>query len=310
MENLNSHNYKNSNNLKEHPLDCYDCLSGKCELADDIDIPNNNDIEMFKDKQEKKENKISKLEKEIFSNKDNYILLNENTDNTALTNDVTSDFLSVFSKLKEYVNDEKLEINERFAKGIVNAKDFNLADTMNSSEIGHPIMDTHSNYKSVPTYKSLLESKSIKRLEELDTKTIVSIVDSLFIKEMQYISGDVSSAATIYNNVYFHSHKGEFPVDKSFLSIFLNAAKQLGYIKSYLAFNTSCIKEEDFIPNYKFLQQVNIKESFKLVESAVLSNISTAEKEGNNDELKNLKKLLLRLRYKQALLEVFNIFVS
>jgi hypothetical protein len=97
------------------------------------------------------DNPTSIHEKNIIENKDKYILLNENAEES----------LNITEDLKDLV--KKLSLGQ-----MVHTVDFKLKDTMSAVELNHFKMDPHFNNNEVETYKKLLRNGVIKPITDLN----------------------------------------------------------------------------------------------------------------------------------------------
>ncbi len=106
------------------------------------------------------DNKLSGLsphERFIYENKDDYVKINEGDCNNELID----------------VTDELMKLTENFKLGeMIKTDDFSLEDTMNSVELDHYKMDTHSNYYEVNTYRKLIREGKVKCMEDLNYEEV------------------------------------------------------------------------------------------------------------------------------------------
>lgn len=314
MEKSIDNNNNNITTQEPHPLDCFDCLSGTCEYLNQAIQNHILEDDIFKDKKESKDNKILQQYKHVMSTKNNYIDFQEEK---IKSKDVSNSFFSAIKQLKENYNNNKDKLINDYT---LNSKTFSLADTMTSSELCHPTMDIHYNYKSLPNYTKLVKQDKIKLIYKLDLQTTIKILDNLFLKESQFLFGGVSSIQTTFSLVYFHEYCGKFNIEYSYLSVFLNYIKHLSFLAQDVTARTTCTLEEDVFNLYKILKHDDIIDNMKRFEDEIVektgdySNISeiieNIKGENKDSEKSLLLQLLIRLRFKISFVRLFNELVS
>ena len=128
-------------------------------------------------------------ERLIYQNRDIYIKLGENdSDDTSI--DITE-------KIKDYAKSIfSLKLDLKLGE-MIYSKDFNLLNSMNSLEIGHPKMDLHFDFQKAITYKKAISTNQIKDYKNLEYIDIINLVDHLMTKEVLWLSG-ASPLQTIF----------------------------------------------------------------------------------------------------------------
>lgn len=183
-------------------------------------------------------------EDELFLNKEKYINLVEGNEK-----------IDVTESIKSYI--KSMEINKR-----VHTEKFNYEETMSAVEIDHPKMDPHYRYNEEMTYKKGVRLGRIKSITQLEEKEILSIMDNLMMKEVQWLRGG-SINLTLMTFLYFHIENKEENEDKKkemrrinhVLLKYIDLYRNEIYIVGKLNSVCNSIKDEEMILNFTSMQR-------------------------------------------------------
>lgn len=180
----------------------------------------------------------------LFLNKEKYINLVEGNEK-----------IDVTESIKSYI--KSMEINKR-----VHTEKFNYEETMSAVEIDHPKMDPHYRYNEEMTYKKGIRQGRIKSITQLEEKEILSIMDNLMMKEVQWLRGG-SINLTLMTFLYFHIDDKEENEDKKkemrrinqLLLKYIDLYRNEIYIVGKLNSVCNSIKDEEMILNFTSMQR-------------------------------------------------------
>jgi hypothetical protein len=259
-----------------------------------ININQNNKEEQQKNLTENNQNIQSnykdKNEIELIENKNKYILLNENPNNSI---DILNEFKNSLTTLKE--------------GEMLYTENFKLEDTMNAFELNHIKMDPHYHNENVDTYIKLLNKNIIKKFEDLDLNESLILIDEIFKRFINFLYG-----ASIYQNILELIYISDIRINKDedlgIFKNFLDGLFHCFYLIYYNSFDVTCLREEDFsiiyYNNCNYFKRENIFEKIEKNLKELNNELLKKKDNANNNEKKLIEQIINRFEIIKILINI------
>ena len=111
-------------------------------------------------------------ERLIYQNKEIYISIGEF--------DRNDNSIDITGKIQDYAKSNTCNKIDLKLGEMIYSKDFNLLNSMNSLEIGHPKMDLHYDFQKAITYKKALITNQIKDYDYLNYVDMITKFNKFF----------------------------------------------------------------------------------------------------------------------------------